>query len=81
MSGASVSPSSTERLFSSQIEDLVENIVRSTDEWPSYLLESLFSSLELAMENNGDLYAIVNEYVARYEEVKRAKMRATQDDD
>ncbi|XP_020281876.1 ATPase family AAA domain-containing protein 2-like isoform X2 [Pseudomyrmex gracilis] len=82
MSGtSSVSPSSTERLFGFQIEDLVENIVRSTDEWPSYLLESLFSCLELTMENNGDLYAIVNEYVARYEEVKRAKMRATQDDD
>ncbi|XP_039313979.1 ATPase family AAA domain-containing protein 2 [Solenopsis invicta] len=80
-SGASSAPSSTEKLSNSQIEDLVETIVRSTDEWPSHLLESLFSSLELTMENNGDLCATVNEYVARYEELKRVKMRAKQEDD
>ncbi|XP_025158020.1 ATPase family AAA domain-containing protein 2 [Harpegnathos saltator] len=72
---------SNEKLFSSQIEDLVETIVRSTDEWQSHLLESLFSSLEFTMENNGDLCATVNEYVARHEELKRAKMRAAQDED
>ncbi|XP_071565980.1 ATPase family AAA domain-containing protein 2-like [Temnothorax nylanderi] len=80
-SGASSAPSSTEKLFSSQIEDLVETIVKSTDEWPSNLLESLFSSLELTMENNGDLRATVNEYVVRYEELKRVKMRAKQEED
>ncbi|KYQ48442.1 ATPase family AAA domain-containing protein 2B [Trachymyrmex zeteki] len=80
-SSASSAPSSTEKLYSSQIEDLVETIVRSTDEWPSHLLESLFSSLELAMENNGDLCATVNEYVARYEELKRVKMRMKQEED
>lgn len=63
------------------MEDLVETIVRSTDEWPSHILESLFSSLELTMENNGDLRAMVNEYVVRYEELKRAKMRAKQEED
>ncbi|TGZ56172.1 ATPase family AAA domain-containing protein 2 [Temnothorax longispinosus] len=76
-----LAPSSTEKLFSSQIEDLVETIVKSTDEWPSHLLESLFSSLELTMENNGDLRATVNEYVVRYEELKRVKMRAKQEED
>jgi len=60
---------------------LVETIVTSTDEWPSHLLESLFSSLELAMENNGDLCATVNEYVVRYEELKRVKMRTKQEED
>lgn len=78
---SSSAPSSTEKLFSSQMEDLVETIVRSTHEWPSHLLESLFFSLELAMENNEDLCATVNEYVARYEELKRVKMRAKQEDD
>ena len=73
--------SSAEKLFSSQIEDLIETIVRSTDEWPSHLLESLFSSLELTMENNGDLAAMVNEYVVRYEELKQVKMRAKQEED
>ncbi|XP_032685396.1 ATPase family AAA domain-containing protein 2-like isoform X3 [Odontomachus brunneus] len=72
---------SNEKLFSSQIEDLVETIVRSTDEWQSHLLESLFSSLEFTMENNGDLCTTVNEYVARHEELKRAKMCAVQDED
>lgn len=81
MSGTSSSRSSAEKLFNSQMEDLVETIVRSTDEWPSYILESLFSSLELTMENNGDLHAMVNEYVVRYEELKRAKMRAKQEED
>ncbi|XP_018407514.1 PREDICTED: ATPase family AAA domain-containing protein 2-like isoform X2 [Cyphomyrmex costatus] len=80
-SSASSTPSSTEKLYSSQIEDLVETIVRSTDEWPSHLLESLFSSLELTMEKNGDLCTTVNDYVARYEELKRVKMRMKQDDD
>lgn len=80
-SGASSAPSSTEKLFGSQIEDLVETIVRSTDEWPSHLLESLFSALEHTMENNGDLCATVNEYVVRYEELKRVKMRAKQEED
>lgn len=80
-SSASSAPSSTEKLFSSQIEDLVETIVRSTDEWPSHLLESLFSALELTMENNADLCATVNEYVVRYEELKRVKMRAKQEED
>ncbi|XP_012525576.1 ATPase family AAA domain-containing protein 2 isoform X2 [Monomorium pharaonis] len=78
-SDASSAPS-TEKLFSSQIEDLVETIVKSTDEWPSHLLESLLASLEIAMENNGDLCATVNEYVARYEELKRVKMRAKYED-
>ncbi|KAG5330466.1 ATAD2 protein, partial [Acromyrmex heyeri] len=78
---ASSVPSSTEKLYSSQFEDLVETIVRSTDEWPSHLLESLFSSLELAMENNGDLCVTVNEYVARYEELKRVKMHIKQEED
>lgn len=73
--------SAVEKLFSSQIEDLVETIVRSTDEWQSHLLESLFSSLEFTMENNGDLCATVNEYVVRHEELKRAKMCAVQDED
>ncbi|XP_067215449.1 ATPase family AAA domain-containing protein 2-like isoform X2 [Linepithema humile] len=73
--------SSTEKFFSSQIEDLIEMIVRSTNEWPSHLLESLFSSLELTMEHNGDLCATVNEYVVRYEELKRVKMRAQQEED
>lgn len=59
----------------------METIVRSTDEWQSHLLESLFSSLEMTMENNGDLYVTVNEYVARHEELKRAKMRAAQEED
>ncbi|XP_070160940.1 ATPase family AAA domain-containing protein 2-like [Polyergus mexicanus] len=80
-SGTSSSRSSAEKLFTSQMEDLVETIVRSTDEWPSHILESLFSSLELTMENNGDLRAMVNEYVIRYEELKRAKMRAKQEED
>ncbi|XP_070510443.1 ATPase family AAA domain-containing protein 2-like [Cardiocondyla obscurior] len=76
----SSAPSSTE-LFNSQIEDLVETIVRSTDEWSSHLLESLFSALELTMENSGDLCATVNEHVARYEELKRVKMRPKREDD
>lgn len=80
-SGVSSAPSSTEKLFSSQIEDLIEMIVRSTNEWPSHLLESLFSSLELTMEYNGDLCATVNEHVVRYEELKRVKMRAKQEED
>ncbi|RLU27516.1 hypothetical protein DMN91_001320 [Ooceraea biroi] len=81
MSGASSAPSSTEKLFGSQIEDLIETIVLSTDEWPSQLLESLFSTLELTMESNGDLCATVNEYVARYKELTEAKMRAKQEED
>ncbi|XP_011631542.1 uncharacterized protein LOC105423485 [Pogonomyrmex barbatus] len=80
ISGASSVPSSTEKLFHSQIEDLIETIVKSTDEWPSHLLESLFSSLELTVESNGDPCATVNEYVVRYEELKRVKMRAKQED-
>ncbi|XP_011867390.1 PREDICTED: ATPase family AAA domain-containing protein 2-like isoform X3 [Vollenhovia emeryi] len=80
-SGASSAPSSTEKLYGSQIEDLVETIVKSTNEWPSHLLESLFSALELTMENNGDLCATVNEHVVRYEELKRVKMRAKQEED
>lgn len=80
-SGVSSAPSSTEKLFSSQMEDLIEMIVRSTNEWPTHLLESLFSSLELAMEHNGDLSATVNEHVVRYEELKRVKMRAQQEED
>ncbi|GAB1860605.1 ATPase family AAA domain-containing protein 2 [Camponotus japonicus] len=79
-SGTSSSRSSAEKFFNSQIEDLIETIVRSTDEWPSHLLESLFSSLELTIENNGDLRTMVNEYVVRYEELKRVKMRAKQED-
>ncbi|KMQ96500.1 atpase family aaa domain-containing protein 2 [Lasius niger] len=73
--------SSAEKLFSSQMEDLVETIVRSTDEWPSHLLESLFFSLEFTIENNGDLRAMVNEYVVRYEELQQVKMRAKQEED
>lgn len=63
------------------MEDLVETIVRSTDEWPSHLLESLFFSLEFTIENNGDLRAMVNEYVVRYEELQQVKMRAKQEED
>lgn len=80
-SDTSSSRCSAEKFFSSQIEDLIETIVRSTDEWPSHLLESLFSSLEVTIENNGDLRAMVNEYVVRYEELKRIKMRAKQEED
>lgn len=81
LTGVSSAPSSTEKLFSSQMEDLIEMIVRSTNEWPSHLLESLFSSLELAFEHNGDLSATVNEHVVRYEELKRVKMRAQEEED
>lgn len=80
-SGASSAASSTEKLIGAQIEDLIETIVRSTDEWPSHLLESLFSSLEFTMENNGDLYATVKEYMARYEELKRVKIREKEEED
>lgn len=75
MCGASSASSSTE-LFGSQIDDLIEMIVLSTDNWPSQLLESFFSTLEVTMESNGDLRATMNEYVTRYEELSRAKICA-----
>lgn len=78
---ASSTASNNERALGPQIEDLIETIVRSTDEWPSHLLESLFSSLELAMESNGDLFATVNEYVVRHKESKgRARARTKQEE-
>lgn len=80
MSDASSAPASTEKLFGSQIDDLIETIIQSTDKWPCQLLESLFSTLELAIESNSDLGATVNEYVARCEELAQIKMQTNQED-
>jgi len=80
MSGASSAPSSTEKLFDSRIDELIETIVLSTDKWPSQLLESLFSILEHTIEGNGDLCATVNEYITHYEELMQAKMNDRKED-
>lgn len=69
-----------EKFLSSQIEELLETIVQSTDKWPSYLLESLFSSLEFTIENNGDICTTLNEYTVRYEERKQATLRAKEEE-
>ncbi|XP_043277364.1 ATPase family AAA domain-containing protein 2-like [Venturia canescens] len=48
------SASSIEKLTEVQIQELLQDIVKSTDHWTSQALESLYASLELTLERTED---------------------------
>lgn len=65
--------STSEKLTEAQIQDLLSRTIQLTDNWTSEELESLYSSLELVMENSeDDAYLSMTECLTHFQESRNA---------
>lgn len=61
-------------LSETQVQELLDRVVETTDEWPSQQLEILYSSLELTLEknhNNDDLFTTIIDCIENFHKYKQ----------
>ncbi|CAK9810965.1 ATPase family AAA domain-containing protein 2 [Anthophora quadrimaculata] len=82
ISASNLSVSSSERLTDSQTEELLRKIVETTDAWPCYELESLYTSLELTLDKNEEnLCTAVEECLEHFKELRIIKVNTKKEEE
>ncbi|KAK1116948.1 hypothetical protein K0M31_017101 [Melipona bicolor] len=69
-----LSTSSNEKLNDFEIEELLRKIVKVTETWPCYDLESLFASLEITLERNEEDLCSAVECLEQFNKLRRIKV-------
>ncbi|XP_043503457.1 ATPase family AAA domain-containing protein 2-like [Polistes fuscatus] len=83
MSCASSNISSTENITDLQLQELLQRIIQSTENWKSNRLENLYGSLELILErkNEDNMSNVIENCFQVLEEMKRKKTFFDYEDD
>ncbi|OAD53983.1 ATPase family AAA domain-containing protein 2 [Eufriesea mexicana] len=77
-----LSTSSSEKLTDFQTEELLQKIVKMTESWLCYDLESLFYSLEMTLERNEeDLCSAVEDCIKQFKQLRRIKVHVKKEEE
>ncbi|XP_076623197.1 ATPase family AAA domain-containing protein 2-like [Colletes latitarsis] len=80
-SAGSLSASSTEKLTDPRSEELLQKIIAITEAWPCHDLETLYASLELTLERNGeDTCTAMEECLEHFMEFRRIKVHVKREE-